>query len=366
MPEDFLACSLDPPQPSNVHRAMSLLYEVGACFADTRELTPLGHHLAALPVNVRIGKMLVYAAILGCLEPVAVIAAAMTDKSPFVVPLSRREEANAAKLALSTAASDHLTLYRAYSGWCHARTQGHIAENQHCARHFLKRNTLLDIENVKNDLIKLVYSIGFAPDAPSKQPTSGSLDLTLPDVLDISKVSSKTHDLDQKTVTMVKAVLCAGLYSQVARITPMDSAHASAHPGERKPCLAETAQGHAQIHPSSVNRFLMVFSPSWFVYGEKVKVSRVYVRDATVVSAYPLLLFGGDINVQHLQKLLVIDNWIKYKAVAKTGVIFKELRTMFDKLLERKLAEPSLNIANDRLIKLITELIRSEKPSVKL
>ncbi|KAK7463169.1 hypothetical protein BaRGS_00038228, partial [Batillaria attramentaria] len=363
-PEEFLAGGLDPPQPSSVQRAMSLLYEVGACFADTRELTPLGHHLASLPVNVRIGKMLIYAAILGCLEPVAVIAAAMTDKSPFVVPLSRREEANAAKLALSTAASDHLTLYRAYKGWCLARSQSHSAENQYCGRHFLKRNTLLDIENVKNDLIKLVYSIGFTTHSSNKQHKTS--DMPLPDVLDISKVSSKTHDLDQQTVAMVKAVLCAGLYSQVAKVTPVDSAQASAHPGERKPCLAETAQGHTQVHPSSVNRFLMLHSVAWFVYGEKVKVSRVYVRDTTVVSAYPLLLFGGDINVQHLQKLLVIDNWIKYKAVAKTGVIFKELRTLFDKLLERKLAEPRLNLTDDRLIRLITELIKSEKPTVKL
>ena len=33
------------------------------------------------------------------------------------------------------------------------------------------------------------------------------------------------------------------------------------------------------------------------------------------------------------------------QAVAKTGVIFKELRALFDGLLERKLAEPALNIA---------------------
>ena len=42
-------------------------------------------------------------------------------------------------------------------------------------------------------------------------------------------------------------------------------------------------------------------------------MSRVYVRDTTVVSAFPLLLFGGDIAVQHLQKMLVVDNWIRYK-----------------------------------------------------
>ena len=50
-----------------------------------------------------------------------------------------------------------------------------------------------------------------------------------------------------------------------------------------------------------------------FVCVNQVKVSRVYVRDTTVVSAFPLLLFGGDIAVQHLQKMLVVDNWIRYK-----------------------------------------------------
>ena len=33
-------------------------------------LTALGRHLATLPVDVRVGKMLIYAAMLGCLDPV--------------------------------------------------------------------------------------------------------------------------------------------------------------------------------------------------------------------------------------------------------------------------------------------------------
>jgi ATP-dependent RNA helicase DHX36 len=36
-----------------------------------QELTALGHHLASLPVDARVGKMLLYAAILGCLDPVS-------------------------------------------------------------------------------------------------------------------------------------------------------------------------------------------------------------------------------------------------------------------------------------------------------
>ena len=71
-PAVFLSWALDPPLPTIIHRAMSLLTSIGAC-VEGETLTPLGHHLAALPVHVRIGKMLLYAAILGCLEPIVSI-----------------------------------------------------------------------------------------------------------------------------------------------------------------------------------------------------------------------------------------------------------------------------------------------------
>jgi hypothetical protein len=116
--------------------------------------------------------------------------------------------------------------------------------------------------------------------------------MTLPNVLDISKVATKSNDLDQHTIAMVKAVLTAGLYSQVARISPVDSAEASARPGEVKPCLAETAQGHTQIHPSSVNRFLQLHSVAWFVYGEKVRTEVVARKNAlTNAKASSVVIF---------------------------------------------------------------------------
>ncbi|KAH3725266.1 hypothetical protein DPMN_051100, partial [Dreissena polymorpha] len=114
-PEVFLSGALDPPQGQVVARAMSLLHAIGACKEGER-LTPLGHHLSALPVYVRIGKMLLYAAILDCLEPVAVIAACMTDKSPFVVPMGKQDAVSVVKQSLAVAASDHLTLYKVFCG----------------------------------------------------------------------------------------------------------------------------------------------------------------------------------------------------------------------------------------------------------
>ncbi|MFS7919697.1 putative RNA helicase [Helianthus anomalus] len=52
----FLQKALEPPTEEAITSAISLLYEVGAVEGD-EELTPLGHHLAKLPVDVLIGKV---------------------------------------------------------------------------------------------------------------------------------------------------------------------------------------------------------------------------------------------------------------------------------------------------------------------
>ncbi|XP_016102665.1 ATP-dependent RNA helicase DHX29-like [Sinocyclocheilus grahami] len=145
-PEDFLCRALDAPQQQAVCNAVSLLRKIGACQQDSYALTPLGHHLAALPVNVKIGKMLIFGAIFSCLETIATIAAAMSEKSPFVTPMSRKEEANLAKSALAVANSDHMTIYSAYLGWKSSRSEGMRAEMAYCRRHFLSRTALMTIE----------------------------------------------------------------------------------------------------------------------------------------------------------------------------------------------------------------------------
>ena len=67
-PVAMLSRLIDAPQLSAVTRAMTVLREVGACSGEC-SLTPLGFHLAALPLDVRVAKMLIYAAVLGCLYP---------------------------------------------------------------------------------------------------------------------------------------------------------------------------------------------------------------------------------------------------------------------------------------------------------
>ncbi|CAL8278960.1 unnamed protein product [Merluccius merluccius] len=335
-PEDFLKRALDAPQPQSVSNAVSLLRKIGACHATDHALTPLGHHLAGLPVNVKIGKMLIYGAILGCLDPIATIVAAITEKSPFSTPMHRKDEANLAKAALAFGNSDHLTIYNAYQGWKNSRTEGTRTEMSFCRNNFLNRTALITIEDVKQDLMKMMEQAGFwspRSSSSSKGPEAG---------------------LSKHTISVMKAVLTAGLYDNVSRILFTPTVDVL----DRVACTAETPQGKAQVHPSSVNRHLQTHG--WLLYQEKVKYTKIYLRDTTLISPFPMLLFGGDIDVQHRERLITLDGWILFQAPVRIGVIFKHLRKLMDSLLEKKLANPKMNLEDEKTIQLILELIKME------
>lgn len=97
--------------------------------------------------------------------------------------------------------------------------------------------------------MKLVRAAGFSPPA-----RAGSWDSR-----------EAVQALSFQETALLKAVLAAGLYDSVGRVIcakPVDVT-------ERPACVVETAQGKAQVHPSSVNRALQTHG--WLLYQEKVK-----------------------------------------------------------------------------------------------
>ncbi len=65
---------------------------LGALSPD-EELTPLGRHLTLMPLDPRVGKMLVFGALLRCTSPVLTIAAAMGHgRQVFFSPADKRQE----------------------------------------------------------------------------------------------------------------------------------------------------------------------------------------------------------------------------------------------------------------------------------
>lgn len=81
--ESVFSRLVEPPATESLNAAEQRLQDLGALTADEK-LTPLGYHLACLPVDVRIGKLMLFGAIFRCLDPALTIAASLAFKSPFV------------------------------------------------------------------------------------------------------------------------------------------------------------------------------------------------------------------------------------------------------------------------------------------
>ena len=106
---------VDPPDTRAINDGIALLDELGALRPaprtggeGQRRLTKLGAQLARLPVDPRLGRMVLEAHQYGCLHEVMVIAAALSIQDPRERPAAHREEATAAHARFDDPNSDFL------------------------------------------------------------------------------------------------------------------------------------------------------------------------------------------------------------------------------------------------------------------
>ena len=90
-------------------------------------------------------------------------------------------------------------------------------------------------------------------------------------VLNISETDSSSSmsavHLSPALVAVLKAVLTAGLYPNVAQVVSRPTVESAAM-GVQETCVAQTQYGLVHAHPSSVNRYLA--GPGWLIFHEKV------------------------------------------------------------------------------------------------
>ncbi|CAI7846168.1 unnamed protein product [Closterium sp. NIES-53] len=108
-----------------------------------------GRHLTALPLEPRVGKMLVMAAVLSCVNPVLTVGATLSEREPWVRPADKREVADSVRLRFAgDDCSDHFAAVRAFEGWVAAlgagnsRSDGYSAARAYCFDHFLSHPTM--------------------------------------------------------------------------------------------------------------------------------------------------------------------------------------------------------------------------------
>ena len=100
---------VDPPDSRQINDGYRLLDELGAVGADGR-LTEIGRQLARMPVDPRIGRMLLASMKEGCVEEMLVIASALSIQDPRERPVEKQQAADEAHRRFWQEGSDFLTL----------------------------------------------------------------------------------------------------------------------------------------------------------------------------------------------------------------------------------------------------------------
>ena len=327
----FLKQAPEPPAEMSVQSALNVLLEVGAISLPESSsgktsakgvecLTPLGRHLAKLPVDVRLGKMLIFGSLFGCLDKSLTVAACLSSESIFSTFLGADAAvAQAKQRSFFDSESDFLTLCNVYEGF---REAGDDGGRKFCRENFLNFNALREIRSARQQFFDLLCSIGFV----DRVEKLGEQDLA--DAywkLDDNAMRGSIYNKNGSKAEVIHSVIAAGLYPNVANVVASSGASSS--------CELWHRQERLYFHSNSVNFKLTQkqtsaaaasilrqrHQSSWIAFHEKFGTSnRVSISTTCFVHPFALLLLGGSVEVKHVDRKVIVDEWIEVSGKRST------------------------------------------------
>jgi ATP-dependent helicase HrpA len=150
---------IDPPERRNIADGVQLLQELGA-LDGAKRLTPIGRKLAQLPVDPRLGRMVLAAGENGCLREVLVIASALSIQDPRERPIDRQEQADQMHARFADPESDFLAYLNL---WRHLREQQKVlSSNQFrrmCRTEFLNYLRVREWQDIHSQLRQIARTL---------------------------------------------------------------------------------------------------------------------------------------------------------------------------------------------------------------
>ena len=229
---------LDPPDRRSVRDGVQLLQELGA-FDSAGAITDIGRRLAQLPIDPRLGRMVLQADAEGCLREVLVLAAALSIPDPRERPAEREE---AARQKHARFADEHSDFTSYLNLWHYLRDQrkglSGSAFRRMCREEFLHYLRIREWQDLTGQLRSIAAGLGLREGSES----------------DESADPARVH-----------AALAAGLLSHVG----LREGESRDYTGARNSKFV--------LAPGSV---LTRRPPRWVVVAELVETGRLYGRIA--------------------------------------------------------------------------------------
>ncbi len=169
---------LEPPDRHAIRDGYGLLDELAALQAPIdgvkvgpRELTKIGRSLARLPVDPRLGRMVLEAERLGCVREVLVIASALSIQDPRERPQDKREQANEFHNRFKVDGSDLLSIVKL---WDYLRAQQReLSGNQFrrmCRKEYLNYLRVREWMDLFSQLRRIAGQLKIRPTTQESHP----------------------------------------------------------------------------------------------------------------------------------------------------------------------------------------------------
>jgi ATP-dependent helicase HrpA len=153
---------IEPPPGRAIADGYQLLQELGAIDDDNR-LTPIGNQLGKLPLDPRVGRMILAARDNACLSEVLIIAAALSVQDPRDRPMDAQGAADAAHKKFADEKSEfqsYLKIWKWFEDAIeHKKTNRQLQDN--CRANFLSQMRLREWRDVHSQLLTIVREHGW-------------------------------------------------------------------------------------------------------------------------------------------------------------------------------------------------------------
>ncbi|WP_099332937.1 DUF3418 domain-containing protein [Actinomyces minihominis] len=271
---------LDAPNPRAVRDGVQLLTEIGALDAKEK-ITPLGRRLATLPIDPRLGRMLVEADKNGCASDVLVIVAALSIQDPRERPLEMQEAADQAHRRYADPTSDFITylnMWR-YLG-VRARDLSGSAFRRLCKREFFHYLRYREWRDIVGQLRQMCRQVGIRVE-PLGLPSPTFINSLRDEANHVARAvieygqGTKTVDADE-----VHRAMLSGLLSNIGSWDEAKREYAGAR-GSR-----------FTIWPGSA---LKKRRPEWIMAAELVETSRLFARTVAGIKPEWIEAYAGDL-----------------------------------------------------------------------
>ena len=287
---------VDPPESRNIADGVRLLEELGAISPGrgAAKLTGVGRKLARLPVDPRLGRMILEAGHQGCVREVLIITAALSIQDPRERPTDAREAADAMHARFAEPGSDFLTFLTLWD-YLHERQRelSGSAFRRMCRREYLHYLRVREWQDLQGQLRQAARDVGIGagtgPDRDSPEPDTRSRHRADPaNGTPARKTSARRQPpreaprreaepgarFPADVADRVHISLLAGLLSHIGM---RDSEQ---KPGGKRRGPAEFAGARGARFAVSPGSVLARKPPQWVVAAELVETSRLWARVA--------------------------------------------------------------------------------------